>query len=212
MRRHVEHRHEPVSEQRLAIGCGSTPPPARRPGRRVGLERGLHGVGDEPGGLRVDNDVPAEQNAADDPPGMRGRVVRGDGGGLGHTRTVEERVLVRLPDTPDLQRLLRRSPGGARPVQGSAGDRVVNRSILNSRAGKVLPTDSAVGISAVSLNGVGQHRPAAGAARHPAGHAPCGCRSGSECVLTLDLAEGAARISWTRQAVSGRRGKLRALR
>jgi hypothetical protein len=37
---------------------------------------------------------------------MRGRIVRADGGGLGHTRTVEETVLVQLPDTPDLQRLL----------------------------------------------------------------------------------------------------------
>ena len=40
---------------------------------------------DELRGLRVDNDVPAEQHAADDPPGVRGRVVRADGG-LGHTR------------------------------------------------------------------------------------------------------------------------------
>ena len=46
--------------------------------------------------------------------------------------TVEETVLVRLPDTPDLQRLLRRSPGGTRPVRGPAGDHVVNRSIYNT--------------------------------------------------------------------------------
>ena len=96
--------------------------PARWPGRRTRLERGLDGGGDEPRSLRVDDDVPAEQNAADDLPGMRGRIVRADGGGLGHTRTVEETVLVRLPDTPDLQRLLRRSPGGACPVRGSFGD------------------------------------------------------------------------------------------
>ena len=105
--------------------------PARRPGRRTRLERGLDGGGDEPRGLRVDDDVPAEQNAADDLPGMRGRVVRADGGGLGHTRTVEETVLVRLPDTPDLQRLLRRSLGGGRPGPVLTGDHVANRSILD---------------------------------------------------------------------------------
>ncbi len=123
--------HEPLSEQRLAIGRGNTSAPARRPGRRTRLERGLDG-GDEPRGLRVDDDVEAEQNGADDLPGMRGRIVRADGGGLGHTRTVEETVLVRLPAAPDLQRLLRRSPGGACPVRGSAGDRVANRSIYNT--------------------------------------------------------------------------------
>ncbi len=135
--------HEPLSEQRLAIGRGNTSAPARRPGRRTRLERGLDGVGDESRGLFVDDDVPAEQNAADDLPGIRGRVMRADGGGLGHTRTVEETVLVRLPDTPDLQRLLRRSPGGAYLVRGSAGDRVANRSILDrpdTRRAQVSPT------------------------------------------------------------------------
>ncbi len=104
------------------------------------MERGLDGGGDELRGLRVDDDVPAEQYAADDLPGVRGHVVRADGGGggtggigLGHTRTVEETVLARLLDTPDLQRLLRRSPGSAYPVRGSAGDRVANRSIYNTR-------------------------------------------------------------------------------
>src|SRR6266568_6733832 len=44
----------------------------RRGGRegRTGLERGLDGGGDELRGLRVDDDVPAEQHAADD---LRGR-------------------------------------------------------------------------------------------------------------------------------------------
>jgi hypothetical protein len=57
------------------------------------LERGLDSGGDELRGLRIDDDVPAEQNAADDLPDVRGRVVRADGGGagtggigLGHTR------------------------------------------------------------------------------------------------------------------------------
>jgi hypothetical protein len=57
------------------------------------LERGLDGGRDELRSLRVDDDVPAEQNAADDLPGVRGRVVRAYGGGggtggigLGHTR------------------------------------------------------------------------------------------------------------------------------
>jgi hypothetical protein len=73
--------HEPLAEQRLTVGGGNAPAPARRPGRRTRLERGLDGGGGEPRGLRVDDDVPAEQNAADDPPGMRGRVMRADGGG-----------------------------------------------------------------------------------------------------------------------------------
>jgi hypothetical protein len=67
----------------------------RRP-RRAGLERGLDGGGDEPRGLRVYDDVPAEQHTADNLPGMRGRVVRADGGGLGHTRTVEETSVRRV--------------------------------------------------------------------------------------------------------------------
>jgi len=91
-----------MSEQRLAAGGRNTPASARRPGGRTGLERRLDGGDDELRGLRVDDDVPAEQHAADDLPGVRGHVVRAEGGGLGHTRTVEETVLVRLPDTPDL--------------------------------------------------------------------------------------------------------------
>ena len=55
---------------------GNTPASAWRPGRRTGAERGLHGVGDELGGLGVDGDVPAEQYAADDLPGMPGRVLQ----------------------------------------------------------------------------------------------------------------------------------------
>jgi hypothetical protein len=85
----------PLSEQRLAIGGRSTPGPARRSGRRVGLECGLDGGGDEPRGLGADDDVQAEQHAADDLPGMREHVVWANGGagaggigyrhGLGHT-------------------------------------------------------------------------------------------------------------------------------
>jgi hypothetical protein len=40
------------------------------------LERGLDGGGDELRGLGVDDDVPAEQHAADDLPGVPGRVLR----------------------------------------------------------------------------------------------------------------------------------------
>jgi len=87
---------EPSSEQRLAIGGANTSAPARRLGWRTGLERGLDGGDDELRGLRVDDDVPAEQNTADDLPGMRGRIVRADGGGLGHTRTVEETSVRRV--------------------------------------------------------------------------------------------------------------------
>jgi hypothetical protein len=52
--------HEPASEQRLAIGAGTTRAPARRPGSRTRLERDLDGNGDELRCLRVDGDVPAE--------------------------------------------------------------------------------------------------------------------------------------------------------
>jgi hypothetical protein len=40
------------------------------------LERGLDGVGDELRGLGVDGDVAAEQYAADDLPGVAGRILR----------------------------------------------------------------------------------------------------------------------------------------
>jgi hypothetical protein len=97
--------------------------PARRPGRRTRLERGLDGDGDDLRGLRVDDDVPAEQNAADDLPGMRGRIVRADSGGLGHTRTVGETALVRLPDTPGFATLFTTITWQWRrlPVRGSVG-------------------------------------------------------------------------------------------
>ena len=116
-----------------------TPGPTRLPGRRADLERGLDGVGDELCGLRVNDDVAAEQHAADDLPGMRERVVRADGGGLGHTRTVKESVLVRLPDTPDLRHLLRRSPGGVAPDLRPAGDDVGNPSILGTYRQRSVP-------------------------------------------------------------------------
>jgi hypothetical protein len=84
--------HEPLSRQRLALGGGTTRAPPRRAGGRTDLERGLDSGGDELRGLRVDDDVPTEQNAAHDLPSMRERVVRADGGragtdviGLGHT-------------------------------------------------------------------------------------------------------------------------------
>ena len=54
------------------VSRGNTPAPARRPGGGTGAERGLDGVGDELGGLGVDGDVPAEQHAADDLPGVPG--------------------------------------------------------------------------------------------------------------------------------------------
>jgi hypothetical protein len=40
-------------------------------------------------------------------------------------------VPTRLSATPALQRLLRQSPGGARPVRAAADDHVGNRSILD---------------------------------------------------------------------------------
>jgi anti-sigma B factor antagonist len=90
----------------LAVSpVGATP--ARRPGRRTGLQRGLDGGRDELRGLRVDDDVPAEQNAADDLPGMRG-ASSGPMAAAGPVAsgsvtpgTAEETVLARLLDTPD---------------------------------------------------------------------------------------------------------------
>jgi hypothetical protein len=49
------------------------------PGGRTGLKRRLDGGGDELCGLRIDDDVPAEQHAADYPPGVPERGLRGGG-------------------------------------------------------------------------------------------------------------------------------------
>ena len=47
------------------------------------------------------------------------------GGGRGHTPGLRgETVLARLPGTPALRRLLRQSPGGARPGRAAASDHV----------------------------------------------------------------------------------------
>jgi hypothetical protein len=62
-------------------------------------------------------------------------AFRGIGAGSVTPGTVEETVLVRLLDTPDLQRLLRRQPGGVRPVRAPAGDHVVKGSILGTWEG-----------------------------------------------------------------------------
>ena len=68
-----------MSEQRLAVGGGNTPVAARRLGQSAGVDRGLHGGGDELGGLGVDGDVAAEQHAADDLPRVPGQVLRAVG-------------------------------------------------------------------------------------------------------------------------------------
>ncbi len=65
------------SEQRLAAGGGGARASAWWPGGRGGLEGGLDGGGGELRGLRVDGDVAAEQHAADDLPGVPGRILRG---------------------------------------------------------------------------------------------------------------------------------------
>ena len=69
----------PYQNSGSQLAAGNTRPSARRPGGRTGLERRLDGGGDELRGLRVDGDVPAEQHAADDLPGVPGRVLRADG-------------------------------------------------------------------------------------------------------------------------------------
>ena len=64
------------SGQRLAAG-GNARVPARPPGGCAGLKRGLDGGGGgELGGLRIDGDVPAQQHAAGDLPGVPGPVLR----------------------------------------------------------------------------------------------------------------------------------------
>ena len=49
---------------------------ARSPGGRTGLKRGLDGGGHELRSFRVDDDVPAEQHAANDVADVAGRVLR----------------------------------------------------------------------------------------------------------------------------------------
>ena len=67
------------SEQRLAASGGSALAAAGPRGGRAGLEGGLDGGGDGLSGLDVDGDVAAEQDAADDLPGVPGRVLRVSG-------------------------------------------------------------------------------------------------------------------------------------
>jgi hypothetical protein len=64
-----------MSEQRFTADGRNARAPARRPGRPTGLERSLNGGGDELRGLGIDGDVAAEQHAADDLPGVAGRVL-----------------------------------------------------------------------------------------------------------------------------------------
>jgi hypothetical protein len=73
---------------------------------RTGPKHGLDGGRHKLRGLGVDEDVPAEQNVADDPPGMRRRVTRASGIGLGDTRDCRRNGPGKLLDTPDLQYLL----------------------------------------------------------------------------------------------------------
>ena len=73
--------HEPLSGQRPAANAGNPRSPARPPGGLTGLERGLDGGRDELRGLRIDDDVPAQQHVADDLPGVRERAGRASGGG-----------------------------------------------------------------------------------------------------------------------------------
>lgn len=123
-------RLEPFSEQRLATGGGNTRAPVRPPGRRTCLERGLYGGRDELRGLCVDDDVPAEQDAADDLPGVPWRVVQADGGGggiggigLAHTRDCRRNYGPGpAAGHAAFATPLRRSPGSGCPVRGSAGD------------------------------------------------------------------------------------------
>jgi hypothetical protein len=73
--RQLQTRGGAISEQRLAVGGGNASASAWWLGGCTGLERRLDGGGDELCGLRVDRDVVAEQHAADDLPGVPGRVL-----------------------------------------------------------------------------------------------------------------------------------------
>jgi len=102
--------HEPLSGRRPAADAGNPRSPARPPGGLTGLERGLDGGRDELRCLRIDDDVPAQQHAADDLPGAREHAGRVDGGGggtggsrLGHNPDCKRTVLARLLDTPGME-------------------------------------------------------------------------------------------------------------
>jgi hypothetical protein len=69
-----------MSEQRFAADSRRNTRPSARPlGGRTGLKRRLDGGGHELRSFRVDDDVPAEQHAADDLPGVAGRVLEAVG-------------------------------------------------------------------------------------------------------------------------------------
>ena len=60
--------------------------------------------------IRIDDDVPAQQHATDDLPGVRERAGRLDGGGggtggsrLGHNPDCKRTVLARQLDTPGME-------------------------------------------------------------------------------------------------------------
>jgi hypothetical protein len=74
-------------------------------------------------------------------PGVPGRVLRADGGGagtggigLGHTRDCRRNGPGPAAGHAEFATPLRRSPGGAAPGQGPAGDRVGNRSLSTRKA------------------------------------------------------------------------------
>ena len=64
-------------------------------------------------------------------PVPEGRVLQGHCRSTVTPGTVEETAPAGLLDTPTLQHLLQRSPGGVAPGPGPTGDHVENRSILN---------------------------------------------------------------------------------
>ena len=75
--------HEPLSGQRLAADAGNPRSPARPRGGLTGLERGLDGGRDELRCLRIDDDVPVQQDTADNLPCVREHAGRASGGGGG---------------------------------------------------------------------------------------------------------------------------------
>ena len=136
------------SEKRLTTGGRSAWPAAPGPGGRLGLEDSLNSGGEELCGLCVDGDAPAEQHAANNAAGVRGRIVQADGGGAGTGGIGLPGHRRGLGHTPDCKRngpgpvaghagfanLLRQPPGGARPVRAPAVDHVVYRSLPDGAA------------------------------------------------------------------------------
>jgi hypothetical protein len=131
--------HEPVSEQRLAIGGGSTPAPVRRPGRVPAWSAAATSC-PVSASMTMFRRSRTRRTTCRRTAASRGPMVAEEGPVATGSVTpgpVEEMVLVRLLDMPDLQRLLRRLPDIAVPGLGPAMimSRIVRFTTLRARPG-----------------------------------------------------------------------------